>query len=192
MENFESSRQLYEELLAGKTIDPRDATQFVNLLLSVVAWEREREVYSGVDYTASVDRVLKQLESTAGTSVALLQLRIRLAMVRGEDANVGKIAENWVASAGDLQSLGMQNLWEITGQSLVRLGKAEEAISWLEKVYAQDPKKFESLAVALANDKQYDRAIELCMKILPSRSVCNGWNSHRQNCSYAKEKEFAC
>ncbi len=68
------------------------------------------------------------------------------------------------AAAGDIQSLGTQNLWEITGQTLMRLGRSEESLTWLEKVYEKDAKKFGLLVIALAREKQFDRALELCKK----------------------------
>jgi tetratricopeptide (TPR) repeat protein len=163
-QNFESALGLYEELLARQVLDARDAAQFASLLISFVGWEKENTIEPAVDHLVTADRVLKQLESATGSSVASLQLRIRLAKVRGEEAAIGEIAEKWVAEAGALETLGMQNVWEITGQTLRRLGRPQDAIIWIEKVYQKDPKKLELFVNALAADKQYQRAVELCMK----------------------------
>jgi tetratricopeptide (TPR) repeat protein len=163
-QNFESARGLYEELLTRQAFDPRDAAQFASLLISFVVWEKESSLEPAVDHLGTADRVLKQLESATGSSVASLQLRIRLAKVRGEEAAIGEIAEKWVAEAGALETLGMQNVWEITGQTLLRFGRVQDSILWLEKVYQKDPKKLELFVNALAADKQYQRATELCVK----------------------------
>jgi Tfp pilus assembly protein PilF len=161
---FESARGLYSELLARQVYDPRDAGQYVSLLLSFVAWEKENKLEPAADHLATADRVLKQLESATGSSVASLQLRVRLAKARGEEATIGAIAEKWVAEAGALETLGMQNVWEITGQTLMRLGRVKESFIWLEKVYRKDPTKLELYVNALLADEQYPRAFELCMK----------------------------
>ena len=162
-DDFESAQRLFEELLSLAAPQPLDAARFADFLLSFVAKQKEGNGNFAVDYLAVVERVLKQLESATGSSVASLQLRIRLAVARGEDATIGSIADKWVQGAGDLESLGTQNLWEITGQTLMELGHSEASLAWLERVYEKDPKKYELLAIALAREQQYERALQLCV-----------------------------
>ncbi len=170
-EKFESAKLLYDELLNQASINPEDAARYVNLLLLVDSSGKEAKLEPKEDYLAIAERTLSQLEEAAGSSIALLQLKIRLAMARGDNDAVASIAEKFVESAGSLESLGMQNLWEITGQTLVQLGHSEKSISWFEKVYEQDPKKYGLLVVALASQKEFDRAIEICVKAYQAEST---------------------
>ena len=163
-ENFESAQRLYEELVHVVEPKPMDAARFINFLLTFAAREEDSNSNSGVDYLAMAEQELKRLETATGSSIASLQLRIRLAKVRGEEATIGNIADNWVKGAGNLESLGLQNLWEITGQTLMQLGHSAESLTWLEKVYEKDPTKYGLLANALARERKYERAIELCVK----------------------------
>lgn len=162
MANFGSARQLFEELLVEA--NPGDVARYVSLMLSFDSYAKEAKQEGGEDYIAIATRALSKLESTTGSSIASLQLRIRLAEARGEQATIGSIIAKWVEGAGDLESLGVQALWEIAGQTVLELGYAEESIPWLEKAYEKDPKKFGLLALALAREKKFDRAIDLCIK----------------------------
>ncbi len=166
--SFETARGLYEELMDDAASIPDDAARYVSLILNYYVKAKEKKIEMPVDYLTLAERALQKLESATGSSIASLQLRIQLEQARGEDATVGSIAQSWVDGASDLQSLGIQNLWEITGQTLMQLGHTKESLAWLEKLYDKDPKKYGLLVIALTKDRQFERALDICMKAYQS------------------------
>ena len=170
LENFELAKRFYEELLEDSASTANDTARYVSLLISFDATAKAQKIAAKEDYLAIAERILTKLEASTGSSIASLQLRIQLGDARGEKDSIGNIAEKWVEDAGDLESLGLQNLWEITGETLIRLGHPDVSIAWLEKVYEKDPKKYGLLVIALSQEKDYERAIELCVKAYQSES----------------------
>lgn len=164
MDSFESSKELYEELLSEANINAEDATRYVNLLLSVYASEKNAGQRPKDDYLAIAERVISQLEAASGNSVASLQLRIRLLNARGDYGDIENVVNKWVKGAENLRSFGEQYPWEIAGMALMDFGHSDKAISWLEKVYEKDPKKYGVLVIALVREKELERATSICVK----------------------------
>lgn len=96
-----------------------------------------------------------------GTSLAALQLKIRLAKARGEIEKVSSIANDWIAAAAGLKP---SQSFELVGRTLAELGFAQESLGYLERAYKENPERYGPYTVALARQKQMERALAICLE----------------------------
>ncbi len=92
-ESFELARRLYEDLLLEAKPNPNDVARYIALILDFDAKAKESHSDTSEDFLGLAARALEKLESLTGSSIASLQLRVRLAKARGESQVIGSIAE---------------------------------------------------------------------------------------------------
>ncbi len=129
----------------------------------------QRESEAGDEEAASIrlsdaERVVRRLESTAGNTLLSLQLRIRIAVAQGRQADIMNITRDWEKGVANVQAIGQELVWELTGRTLFDLGFTKESIPWLERAYNLNPQKYRLFAVALASTSQLTRAAEVCVQ----------------------------
>ncbi len=157
--------QLYSDLARATNPAPLDLAAYVDLLLKAVVFERQ----AGNDGPANTHlneakKLLDKLASLTGSSVATLQLSIRLALAEDESTDIQPIVKEWIRTANlDNDSELDTRLAEVAGRTLSEMGLIQQALVWLEQVYQQDPSKAQSYVVGLAQAKQFDEAIALCV-----------------------------
>ena len=160
--NFDEAIAFHRGLTDVSAPNALDVARYCDFLLKAFTVERDAGRKDAAQ--ARLDQTqlaLQKLQALSGSSIASLQLSVRLALAQGNQAKIQSIAENWVKAAGALPPLGQQQVWELAGRTLDELGMTEDAIAWLEKVYHQDPSKYQHLVMALAKAQQIERAIIL-------------------------------
>lgn len=145
--NLQQAQSLYEQLLTLDPPAPADGVSFATLLIEAGQVDEAQQI---------ADRL-----SAAGTSPLVLQLRLRIAKLQGED--ISRVASSWIASASGFEE---EQLWEVVGKAMYQLDLNEEALLWLEKAYTQDPARFASYAVGLAKAGQTEKAVDLCVSLI--------------------------
>jgi tetratricopeptide (TPR) repeat protein len=162
--HFSQALALYEDLLQVGNPDPTDSAY----LTAVYLVSSQREKAAGRPELSEqrledAERTLVRLEKIAGSSLASLQLRLRIAEARGRQADVASITNQWMEGIENMDALGKERVWELAGQTLTQLGFAEDSLVWLEQVYKHDPTKYKGYVFALARAKQAAKAEQICV-----------------------------
>lgn len=159
--NFNEAITFYGGLTQVPTPNTLDVARYADFMLKAFVVERDAGRQAGAQARlADTQRALQKLQGISGSSIASLQLICRLAVAQGKQDQIESLTANWVQEAGDLGALEQQ-VWELAGRILGELGLTDDSILWLDRVYQQDPSKYQLLVVALAKAQQLDRAIEL-------------------------------
>ncbi len=162
--NFSDAVRFFDNLAGRASPNGLDVARYADFLLKAYVVERNSEhVQLAQSHLAEAERIVQKLESISGSSIASLQLKVRLAIANGKSDEIEALTSGWVQGAGELDAVQEQRAWELAGRTLGDLGLAEDSIVWMEQVYEQDPSKYQLLVVALAKAQQIDRALQISL-----------------------------
>ncbi|MGN6544259.1 MAG: hypothetical protein ACTHK7_04365 [Aureliella sp.] len=142
--DFEQACSLYRDLMDRRSPEAVDGVPFARLLIEAGQLDEASQI---------VDKL-----SAAATSPLVLQLRLKIAQLKGED--LSSVASAWIASASGFPE---EQLWAQVGKAMSELDLNDEALGWFEKAYAKDPSRFAAYALGLARAGQTKQAVDLCL-----------------------------
>ncbi len=158
-------RSLYQSLINDSTVEASDVYQYASYLLN--------QKVSGDD--ATITNLIQKLNSLAANSLQALEVAVRFADRQGTRDQTPVLVEDWAnralknaSSANATKQSSQDSMKELmvmaaAGNSLQKLGFAEDSVQWFERAYQEQPTQaLGPYVVALGQVNKLDEAVTVC------------------------------
>lgn len=146
-QHLQQAIQLYEDLTNKPEPQALDLYRYADLLLVAKRYEE----------LVAVENSLMRI---AGGSPAALDITTRRLQATDQRDSIPQAVANWLSRAV-VDSQSEPAALELAGQALSQFGFHEQAINYLEKAFAANPRLYRQLALALGRQGRFDRAFEI-------------------------------